>query len=362
MQGRGKREIPEKTRRPTASSGMIPTCENPVTRRISLPDWFSTQLAKFPVLASTFLRVPPTFSPRTQDLWTIHVWRPRNEPPALAKVRPIISPRVPWKVGGVISHFACTATAVRHGLCNPLTSGGTMALSSAARTAPSQVVIVPDDVAGRRVFSGISRFPHPFIQALLRTHLASPSSAFKSSILMVLCTETFSVKSLFAPECVPRVKCYDGNTARLAHRSDEALGVRVSIARIAPSPIDTERAAAEGETPRYSTGWRVAFHGDCSFAPSSSHDRFPFGSVPREIKAIHDKYRDPVESTPNRQLSAPLCLTTWLPLSCWEGAFERRESSRWFQKFSFHREQPFTACRRAVYSIAAAPNSPRHTP
>ncbi|KAJ8878308.1 hypothetical protein PR048_018885 [Dryococelus australis] len=32
MQGRGKREISEKTRRPTASYGTIPTCENPVTR------------------------------------------------------------------------------------------------------------------------------------------------------------------------------------------------------------------------------------------------------------------------------------------------------------------------------------------
>ncbi|KAJ8877521.1 hypothetical protein PR048_021976 [Dryococelus australis] len=32
MKGRGKLEIPEKTRRPTASSGTIPTCENPVTR------------------------------------------------------------------------------------------------------------------------------------------------------------------------------------------------------------------------------------------------------------------------------------------------------------------------------------------
>ncbi|KAJ8877108.1 hypothetical protein PR048_021560 [Dryococelus australis] len=30
--GAGEREIPEKTRRPTASSGTIPTCENPVTR------------------------------------------------------------------------------------------------------------------------------------------------------------------------------------------------------------------------------------------------------------------------------------------------------------------------------------------
>ncbi|KAJ8880248.1 hypothetical protein PR048_016714 [Dryococelus australis] len=32
MRGRGKREIPEKTRRPTASSGTIPTCEIPVAR------------------------------------------------------------------------------------------------------------------------------------------------------------------------------------------------------------------------------------------------------------------------------------------------------------------------------------------
>ncbi|KAJ8883943.1 hypothetical protein PR048_015799 [Dryococelus australis] len=42
MKGRGKREIPEKTRRPTASSGTIPTCENPVTRtgiEPSLPWW-----------------------------------------------------------------------------------------------------------------------------------------------------------------------------------------------------------------------------------------------------------------------------------------------------------------------------------
>ncbi|KAJ8887971.1 hypothetical protein PR048_007456 [Dryococelus australis] len=32
IKGRGKWEIPEKTRRPTASSGTIPTCENLVTR------------------------------------------------------------------------------------------------------------------------------------------------------------------------------------------------------------------------------------------------------------------------------------------------------------------------------------------
>ncbi|KAJ8866077.1 hypothetical protein PR048_033601 [Dryococelus australis] len=37
---------------------------------------------------------------------------------------------------------------------------------------------------------------------------------------------------------------HDGNTARLARRSDETLEVRVSVARIAPSPLDLERAAA----------------------------------------------------------------------------------------------------------------------
>ncbi|KAJ8891945.1 hypothetical protein PR048_004505 [Dryococelus australis] len=46
-----------------------------------------------------------------------------------------------------------------------------------------QVAIVPDDAAGRRVFSGISRFPRPCIPTLLHTHLASPSSALRTSTL-----------------------------------------------------------------------------------------------------------------------------------------------------------------------------------
>ncbi|KAJ8868929.1 hypothetical protein PR048_030470 [Dryococelus australis] len=39
------------------------------------------------------------------------------------------------------------------------------------------------------------------------------------------------------------VQRHDGNTARLARRSDEALGVRASVARIAPSLLDLGRAA-----------------------------------------------------------------------------------------------------------------------
>ncbi|KAJ8895424.1 hypothetical protein PR048_000756 [Dryococelus australis] len=48
------------------------------------------------------------------------------------------------------------------------------------------VAIVPDDAAGRRVFSRISGFLHPYIPALLRSHLAPPlSSAVKTSFLRV---------------------------------------------------------------------------------------------------------------------------------------------------------------------------------
>ncbi|KAJ8891457.1 hypothetical protein PR048_003985 [Dryococelus australis] len=41
MKGWGKREIPEKTRRPTTSSGMIPTCENPEVLRGDVADGVS---------------------------------------------------------------------------------------------------------------------------------------------------------------------------------------------------------------------------------------------------------------------------------------------------------------------------------
>ncbi|KAJ8875970.1 hypothetical protein PR048_023878 [Dryococelus australis] len=49
----------------------------------------------------------------------------------------------------------------------------------------THVIIVPDDAAGWRVFSGISCPPKPFIPALLHTHLTSSSSALKTLILRV---------------------------------------------------------------------------------------------------------------------------------------------------------------------------------
>ncbi|KAJ8871691.1 hypothetical protein PR048_028018 [Dryococelus australis] len=45
------------------------------------------------------------------------------------------------------------------------------------------VGIVPDDIAGRRAFSGFSRFPRPCVPALLHVHLASPPTALKTPLL-----------------------------------------------------------------------------------------------------------------------------------------------------------------------------------
>ncbi|KAJ8874143.1 hypothetical protein PR048_024985 [Dryococelus australis] len=57
-------------------------------------------------------------------------------------------------------------------------------LSSLWLKAVSHRQILPvGDLAGRRVFSGIYRFPRPCIPAPLRTRLASPPSALKTSLL-----------------------------------------------------------------------------------------------------------------------------------------------------------------------------------
>ncbi|KAJ8895396.1 hypothetical protein PR048_000728 [Dryococelus australis] len=66
-------------------------------------------------------------------------------------------------------------------------------------------VIVPDDAAGQRVFSGISRFPHPCIPALLHTHSTSSLFALKALLLRVTkisslnCTVTYTEHSAECP-------------------------------------------------------------------------------------------------------------------------------------------------------------------
>ncbi|KAJ8897587.1 hypothetical protein PR048_002936 [Dryococelus australis] len=64
MKGQGKREIPEKARRPT--SGMIPTCENPVTRpgiEPGSPWWEASCYREQPALMSSTAKIPSTRRP-----------------------------------------------------------------------------------------------------------------------------------------------------------------------------------------------------------------------------------------------------------------------------------------------------------
>ncbi|KAJ8871720.1 hypothetical protein PR048_028053 [Dryococelus australis] len=207
--------------------------------------------------------------------------------------------------------------------------------------------IVPDDVLGWRVFSGVSHFPRPFISALLHTSITligsqdldvkrRPNLFTHSNILQGLqlsCThpcpplgertcarssslrrfcnirgrrscsrsnvslrvacavilplkgsplpararlsdrvgrgepstfrvdvrhnsECWAVSLISAPstsllglEYPKQLQRYSGNTARIARRSDEALGVRVSVVCIAPSHLDIVRGCPMGLHP-----------------------------------------------------------------------------------------------------------------
>ncbi|KAJ8880328.1 hypothetical protein PR048_016795 [Dryococelus australis] len=68
----------------------------------------------------------------------------------------------------------------------------------------SNVGIMADYAAGRRVFSGISQFSHPCIPELLRTHLTSPLSVLKTSMFRATQISSLSLSLIsyfrFSPE------------------------------------------------------------------------------------------------------------------------------------------------------------------
>ncbi|KAJ8872057.1 hypothetical protein PR048_025658 [Dryococelus australis] len=82
----------------------------------------------------------------------------------------------------------------------------------------SHVGIVPDDAAGRRVFSGMSHFPRPFVP-VLHTRLAPPSSPYETSIL-----RDTRISSLTHP--ISHVASDDG-----------VLDTRGSVALMPPAPF-----------------------------------------------------------------------------------------------------------------------------
>ncbi|KAJ8866415.1 hypothetical protein PR048_032258 [Dryococelus australis] len=163
----------------------------------------------------------------------------------------------------------------------------------------SQMGIMPDDDTGRRVFSGISRFPSPCIPAPLQSHLISPLStlttllfrvvqisqlnsffvywykeAFKSAQPIEHCTSVQSLALsgdcvLDARDCLALIDLrpighkraqmpqVDGYLKRSV-KSDEALGVRASVARIAPLLLDLGPSTNWGKALRHAGqrgGW-----------------------------------------------------------------------------------------------------------
>ncbi|KAJ8866456.1 hypothetical protein PR048_032299 [Dryococelus australis] len=76
MKGRGKRESPEKTRRPTASSGTIPTCGNPVVRPGVEPGspWVGGGCADLSATAAPEIEECVAFAPAIGSCLHMEVW------------------------------------------------------------------------------------------------------------------------------------------------------------------------------------------------------------------------------------------------------------------------------------------------
>ncbi|KAJ8870321.1 hypothetical protein PR048_029342 [Dryococelus australis] len=92
------------------------------------------------------------------------------------------------------------ATVSKRLACSPPTKAIRFQSPAPGHSGYSQAGIVPDDAVGRRDFSGISRFPHPFIPALLHTHLHHPhrlSRLIKQTLL-----QTFPADKMIGASCL----------------------------------------------------------------------------------------------------------------------------------------------------------------
>ncbi|KAJ8881445.1 hypothetical protein PR048_017926 [Dryococelus australis] len=148
----GKREIPKETRRPTASSGTIPTCENPVTRpgiESGSPWWETSAIITQPPRPLWISLGSLTFTPHRYS-------------------RPIIRYEGPRWCRGQTTRLPPRRT----GFAPQRGSLPDFRTWESCRTMPL--------VGG--FFSGLSRLRLPCVTASLYTHITSPSSAIKTSL------------------------------------------------------------------------------------------------------------------------------------------------------------------------------------
>ncbi|KAJ8891060.1 hypothetical protein PR048_010569 [Dryococelus australis] len=102
-----------------------------------------------------------------------------------------------------------------------------------------RVGVVPDDAAGRRVFSRISRIPRPFIPPLLHTQPQSPSSVHKTSLLRAV--QIYSL-TLYAERTADL--CSGGSPAQWWPQKQAAYGSVRQDRRLSTSRVRRKRQAA----------------------------------------------------------------------------------------------------------------------
>ncbi|KAJ8880600.1 hypothetical protein PR048_017070 [Dryococelus australis] len=226
--GGGKREIPDKTRQPAALPGTIPTCKKSGIDPAGNITWFhlgrSSQSNRSATVARSSTGV-------TQDLAGGHSLLPCSF--TVSCVRESVAAfSNTWgqkRVRAAPMGFGGVGLAAGF----PLGEKGKVGRPTAVFLRPAKsatlrcVVDCPAAMeTPRRLRSGRVRTIN---------NIEAPRPSFPP-LTRPTCSETIG----YSRRSTQR---YDGNTARLARRSDETLGVRTTVAHIAPSLLDLGRAA-----------------------------------------------------------------------------------------------------------------------
>ncbi|KAJ8894553.1 hypothetical protein PR048_007210 [Dryococelus australis] len=153
VQGRGKLEYPEKARRQAASSSTIPTCEDPGANPLGIDPGSPCYGIR---------KVFPCKSAIGSEASRVGLI---NYDP-IAKVTPLyMGYQLAAFVGATVAvRLACSPPTKANRFQSPVGSLSDFRVWESCPTVPL--------VGG--VFSGIFRFPHPYIPVLLHTHLSRP--------------------------------------------------------------------------------------------------------------------------------------------------------------------------------------------
>ncbi|KAJ8882789.1 hypothetical protein PR048_014603 [Dryococelus australis] len=152
----------------------------------------------------------------------------------------------------------------------------------------SQVGIVPDDAAGRRVFLGIFSFPNTCVPELLHTHLTPPSSALNTSMLRAAQISSPTHPVELGVEHRRNEGAGKREITEKTRRPAESNPVRLDGRRISDIPISTCPWSAVPMTKDTAPSVTLAYIGetavtkrlDCSLPTKASRVKSPADSLP----------------------------------------------------------------------------------